>query len=93
MAIQAFEGLQKLDLIEVTINGFYDRIKMEGSFKRYKSTDELSEMFDQLDGHPSITLKPNLNINTILLRNIVDGKRTLVTYQEDKNILRIGIFN
>jgi hypothetical protein len=50
-------------------------------------------MFDQLDGHPSITLKPNLNINTILLRNIVDGKRTLVTYQEDKNILRIGIFN
>ena len=42
-------------------------------------------MFDQLNGHPAITLNPNLNANTIFLRNIVDGRRTLVTYQEDKD--------
>tara|TARA_A100001015_G_C15015598_1_gene725347 strand:+ start:520 stop:1878 length:1359 start_codon:yes stop_codon:yes gene_type:complete len=85
MVIQAFDGLQKLNLIQVTKNGYYDRIKMEGSLTRFKSTDELSEIFTQLDGHPAITLKPNLNSNTIFLRNIIDGKRTLVSYSEDKD--------
>ena len=47
MAIQAFEGLQKLDLIEVTKNGFYDRIKMESSLTRYKATPKLSEMLNE----------------------------------------------
>ena len=71
MVIQAFDGLQKLNLIQVTKEGHYDHIKMEGSLTRFKATDELSEMFDQLDEHPAITLKPNINANTIFLRNIV----------------------
>ena len=85
MAIQAFEGLQKLDLIEVTKNGFYDRIKMEGNLTRYKATPKLSEMLNELDGHPLIDLQPNLDFNTILLRNIIDGRRMLVPYEEDKD--------
>lgn len=85
MVIQAFDGLQKLNLIQVTKEGHYDHIKMEGSLTRFKATGELSEMFDQLDGHPAITLKPNLNANTIFLRNIVDKKRILVSYSEDKD--------
>ena len=85
MAIQAFEGLQKLDLIEVTKNGFYSHIKMEGNLTRYKATPKLSEMLNELDGHPLIDLQPNLDFNTILLRNIIDGRRMLVPYEEDKD--------
>ena len=85
MAIQAFDGLQTLNLIQVTKEGHYDRIKMEGTLTRFKATDELLGMFEELDGHPAITLNPNLNSNTILLRNIVEGRRTLVSYLEDKD--------
>ena len=85
MAIQAFEGLLKLDLIEVTKNGFYDRIKMESSLTRYRATPQLSELLRELDGHPLIDLQPNLDFNTILLRNIIDGRRMLVPYEEDKD--------
>ena len=85
MAIQAFEGLQKLDLIEVTKNGFYDHFKMEGNLTRYRATPKLSEMLGELDGHPLIDLPTNLDINTILLRHKIDGRRMLVPYEEDKD--------
>ena len=85
MAIQAFEGIQKLDLIEVTKNGFYDRIKMEGNLTRYRATPKLSEMLDELDGHPLIDLPPNLDSNTILLRKKIDGRNMLIPYEEDKD--------
>ena len=85
MAIQAFEGLQKLDLIEVTKNGFYDHIKMEGNLTRYRATPQLSEMLVELDGHPLFDLPPNLDINTILLRHKIDGRRMLAPYEEDKD--------
>ena len=85
MAIQAFEGIQKLDLIEVTKNGFYDRIKMESNLTRYRATPKLSEMLNELDGHPLIDLPPNLDSNTILLRKKIDGRNMLIPYEEDKD--------
>ena len=85
MAIQAFEGLQKLDMIYVTKEGYYDRNKLEGSLTRYKATHNLREHFRDLEGHPAITLKPNLDIQTILLRSKVNGQRVLVSYQEETN--------
>ena len=85
MAIQTFEGLQKLDLIEVTKNGFYDHVKMEGNLTRYRATPKLSEMLNELDGHPLIDLPPNLDSNTILLRQKIDGRRMLAPYDEDKD--------
>ena len=85
MAIQTFEGLQKLDLIEVTKNGFYDHVKMEGNLTRYRATSQLSEILNELDGHPLIELPPNLDSNTILLRQKIDGRRMLAPYDEDKD--------
>ena len=85
MAIQAFDGLQKLDMIYVTKNGFYDRTTMEGNLTRFKATDKLRELFNDLEGHPAIVLKPNLDVQTIILRNRIDGRRTLVSYKEDKD--------
>ena len=84
MAIQVFEGLQKLNLINVTKEGYYDRIKLEGNLTRYKATHELSEMLNELEGHPAITLKPNLDMNTILLRDKVEGRRVLVSYEDNE---------
>ena len=85
MAIHAFDGLQKLDMIYVLQDGYYDRIKMEGSLTRYKATLRLAEMFEELEGHPAITLKPNIDIQTILLRHKIDGRRQIVPYEEDKD--------
>ena len=85
MAIHAFDGLQKLDMIYVVQDGYYDRIKMEGSLTRYKATHRLTEMFEELEGHPAITLKPNIDIQTILLRNKVNGRKQIVPYDEDKD--------
>ena len=32
-----------------------------------------------------LVLKPNLDVQTIILRNRIDGRKTLVSYQEDKD--------
>ena len=42
-------------------------------------------MFDELEGYPAITLKLNIGIQTILLRNKVDGRRQIVPYDKDKD--------
>jgi len=85
MIVYAFDGLQKLDLIYIIKDSFYDRIKMEGSLTRYKATPLLSEMLKELDGHPAKTLKPNIDIQTILLRHKVDGRRKIFPYEENKD--------
>ena len=96
MAMQVFEGLQKLNLITVTKEGHYDRIKLERNLTRYKATHELSELLNQIEGHPAISLKPRLDMNTILLRDKVEGRRLLVSYEDDddtykwRKILRIS---
>ena len=85
MAIHAFDGLQKLDLIKITGEGKYDPRKMEGKLTRYKAIGHLVEMLQELEGHPAITLKPNIDVQTILLRDKVDGRRQIVPYDEDKD--------
>ena len=85
MTIHAFDGLQKLDLIKITGEGKYDPQKMEGKLTRYKAIGHLVEMLQELEGHPAITLKPNIDIQTILLRYKVDGRQQIVPYEEDKD--------
>ena len=58
---------------------------MEGNLTRYRATTKLSEMLGELDGHPLIDLPTNLDINTILLRHKIDGRRMLVPYEDDKD--------
>ena len=85
MAMKAFDGLQELGLIRITKKGYYDRNIMEGNLTRFKATHNLRELFNELEGHPAITLKPNLDIQTILLRDRIDGRNVLVPYDEDKD--------
>ena len=83
MTMAAFDGLQLLNLIVVTKDGYYDRTKMQGGLTRYRARGELLEMLNEIPEHPAIHLKHNLDVETILLRDLVDDKRVLVDYEED----------
>ena len=50
-----------------------------------RQKERIAKMFEELEGHPAITLKPNIDIQTILLRHKVDGRRQIVPYEEDKD--------
>ena len=78
--IAVHEGLLKLGFIEITQNGYFDRETLQGDLTRYIAKDELLERLIELDGHPAITLKPDVNAETIILRDKVDGKKTDVDY-------------
>ena len=83
MTMAAFDGLQLLNLIVVTKDGYYDRTKMQGGLTRYRAREELLEMLNEIPEHPAIHLKPNLDAETILLRQKIDNKNVLVPYDED----------
>ena len=83
MTMNAFDGLQLLNLIVVTKDGYYDRTKMQGGLTRYRAREELLEILNAIPEHPAIHLKPNLDAETILLRNVIDGRKVLVDYEED----------
>ncbi|MDA9673613.1 hypothetical protein N9U01_04290 [Paracoccaceae bacterium] len=80
--IAVHEGLLKLGFIEITQNGFFDREALQGDLTRYIAKDELLERLTELDGHPAITFKPDLNAETIILRNKVDGKKRDIDYSD-----------
>ena len=81
--MNAFDGLQLLNLIVVTKDGYYDRTKMQGGLTRYRAREELLEILNEIPEHPAIHLKPNLDAETILLREKIDNKNVLAPYDED----------
>ena len=83
MTMQAFNGLLSLNLIMVTKDGYYDRTKMQGGLTRYRAREELLEMLNEILEHPAIHLKPNLDAETIILREEIDEKKVSVDYEED----------
>ena len=83
MTMAAFDGLQLLNLIVVIKDGYYDRTKMQGGLTRYRAREELLEILNEIPEHPAIHIKPNLDAETILLRNEIDKRKVLVDYEED----------
>ena len=83
MTMNAFDGLQLLNLIVVTKDGYYDRTKMQGGLTRYRAREELLEILNAIPEHPAIHLKPNLDAETILLRQKIDNRNVLVPYEPD----------
>ena len=77
-----FEGMVKLGFIEVTQEGYFDRQTQQGEITRFVARDELLERLQELDGHPAISIKPDLGAETIILRNRVDGKKVLQEYED-----------
>ena len=78
----AFEGLQSLCLIEITKEGHFDHIRLEGSLTRYVARDELQERLQQLEGNPALSIKPDVDKETIILRNTIDGHKKAVAYDD-----------
>lgn len=85
--IAAFKGLLDVHLIEITQEGYYDRNRHEGSLTRFIARPELQERLNELEGHPAIILRPDLDQETIILRDKHDGKREVIDYEDtDKTI-------
>ena len=78
----AFEGLQSLGLIETTKEGHFDHIRLEGSLTRYVARDELLERLQQLEGNPALSIKPDLDRETVVLRNTIDGHKKAFAYDD-----------
>ena len=71
----AFKGLMMLGYIEVTKGGYFDRPSLQGALTKFIARDELAEQLRNIDGHPAVTLPSNIDRETIVLRDIIDGER------------------
>jgi hypothetical protein len=80
--IAVFDGLLKIGFIEVTREGYFDRLTYQGNTTRFVARDELLERLQELDGHPAISIKPDMDAETIILRNKVDGRKVLQEYAD-----------
>lgn len=76
----AFDGLLVLGQIEVTHEGYFDRSTLQGALTKFAANDELLERLRDIDEYPAISIKPDLNNETIILRDVIDGQRTQVDY-------------
>ena len=83
MTMAAFSGLEILNLIVVTKKGNYDPIAKRGEMTRYRPREELLEMLNEISEHPAMHIIPNLEEETIILRDEIDGKRVSIDYKED----------
>ena len=80
--IAAYDGLLAIGFIEVAKEGHYEKETGEGKITRIIAKDELLERLLELEGHPAITVPNDLNKETILLRDEVNGKRVLKDYPD-----------
>lgn len=78
----AFDGLLKLGFIEVTREGYFDRVIYQGKTTRFVAREELLERLQELDGHPALSVQPDKDAETIILRNTVGGKKVLQEYED-----------
>ena len=49
---------------------------------RYVARDELQERLQQLKGNPALSIKPDLDRETVVLRNTIDGHKKAVAYDD-----------
>ena len=80
--IAVFNGLLKMGFIEVTREGHFDRETFQGKVTRFVANDELLERLLELEGHPAISVKPDLDAETVILRNKIDGRKVLQKYED-----------
>ena len=74
----AFEGFQALDLIEITKEGHFDHIRIEGSLTGYVAKDELRERLQKLNGNPAFSIKPDVDKETTIYEIRLMAIKTLL---------------
>ena len=93
--IAAYDGMVVTNFIRVVRDGFYDRDTGKSDVTKVIATDKLLKVLESLKGNPFRVIKPNLDAECILLRNRIDGKRVLVSYEDDNttNEMRENLIN
>ena len=76
----AFNGLHLIGYIEVTKEGYFDRRILQGSLTKFVARDELLERLHEIEDHPALTIKQDLNKESIILRNVIDGQQKAIEY-------------
>ena len=70
----AYNGLLRIDFIEVTQEGYNDPDTHEGEITRIVAKGELIERLSELEGHPAISVPLDVSRETIVLRGTLDEK-------------------
>ena len=78
----AFDTLIECRYIEVTTKGYFSRDRGSGGLTRFVPTDRLLERFEGLEGHPAFVVSSPIDLETIILRNKVEGIKTDIDYKE-----------
>ena len=78
----AFDALINCRFIEITKKGYYMRETGQSGLTKFIPTDGLLERFESLEGHPAFQIKPNLDEETIILRDKIDGKNVDIHYDD-----------
>jgi hypothetical protein len=81
----AFDGLIALDMIEVTRSGFFDRETGTGGITKYRATKRLLVLLEGVEGNPFRDIQPDLDAESIILRDFINGVRTDIDYEDDAN--------
>ena len=72
-----YDGLQALGMITETKGGYIDRDTGKSDITKYKVTDKLKHMLEAIEGDPFKDIKPDLDKESILLRDRVDERRCI----------------
>ena len=78
----AFNGLQLLNYIEITKDGYFDRETFQRAVTKFIARDELRERLLEIDEHPALSIAQDITTECIILRDIVDGQRKEIDYKD-----------
>ena len=81
-ATAAYNGMLVLGMIEETKSGYLDREKGIGELTKYVAHDKLLEMLKAISDNPFKLIKPDLDTECIILRDRINGVRTIVNYED-----------
>ena len=74
----AFDGLLMLECVEVTKEGYFDRTTLQGSLTKFVARDELLERLQEIEDYPALSIKQDLNEESIILRDVIDGRKKAI---------------
>ena len=79
----AYDGLQALGMITETKGSYLERDTGKSDITKYKVTDKLKHMLEAIEGDPFKDIKPDLDKESILLRDRVNGRRIVIDYEDN----------
>ena len=85
----AYNGMQSLGLIEETKGGYLDRDYWNGELTKYIAHDKLLEMLYSMSDNPFKVIKPDLNAECIILRDRINGVRTIINYEDTPQTIKM----